>query len=67
MEIHKRESNVSSTYGKEDLKQGIREACASVTPAMLFKVKKSFINRINMYLDVNGQQFEQLLKYKKKI
>ncbi|KYN27164.1 hypothetical protein ALC57_03507 [Trachymyrmex cornetzi] len=47
---------------KEDLKRRIRTACTKVNPEMLFRVRQSFVKRINKCLYVNRQQFEHLIK-----
>ena len=49
----------------EDLKRRIRDACVSMTPDMLFRVRQNFVERINTCINENGQQFEHLINLKK--
>lgn len=47
---------------REELKERIRTACASITPAMLFSVRRNIIERLLKCLEVHGMLFEHLLK-----
>lgn len=46
---------------KEEMKERIRTACASVTPVMLSNVRRSFSARLIKCLNVDGMFFEHLL------
>ena len=47
---------------REDMMQKIINACASITPDMLISCVRSFEVRINKCIEVQGYQFEHLLK-----
>jgi len=47
---------------KEEMKERIRAACASITPDMLLSVRRSFTERLLKCLEVHGMLFEHLLK-----
>ena len=44
-----------------DMKERIRQACTEITPHMLAEVRRSFHQRINKCLQVEGHHFEHLL------
>lgn len=46
---------------KENMKQRIRDACASVTPEMLSNVRNNLSIRVNKCLQVHGGHFEHLI------
>ncbi|KZC14523.1 hypothetical protein WN55_07030 [Dufourea novaeangliae] len=46
---------------KENMKQRIRDACASVTPEMLTNVGTTLIFRVNKCLQARGGHFEHLI------
>ncbi|EZA61050.1 hypothetical protein X777_08262 [Ooceraea biroi] len=46
---------------KENMKQRIRDACASVTSEMLKNVRSNLLLRINTCLQVHGGHFEHLI------
>jgi len=46
---------------KENMKQKIRDACASVTPELLSNVRTSLLFRINKCTQVHGEHFEHLI------
>ena len=52
---------VASTTS-DDMKERIRRACTEITPQMLAEVRRSFHQRINNCLQVEGHHFEQLLE-----
>ena len=45
----------------DDIKERIRRACTEITPQMLAEVRRSFHQRINKCLQVEGHHFEHLL------
>ena len=45
-----------------DMKEIIRRECTEITPQMLTKVRRSFHQRINKCLQVEGHHFEHLLQ-----
>lgn len=47
---------------KENMMERIRESFRRITPEMLRQVRNSFIKRINLCFNHNGQHFEQFLK-----
>lgn len=48
---------------REDMRERIRQACNSVTPEMLNRVRNCCIKRISKCLEVDGHHFEPLLKH----
>ncbi|KZC14763.1 hypothetical protein WN55_07518 [Dufourea novaeangliae] len=46
---------------KENMKQRIRDACASVTPEMLTNVRTTLMFRVNKCLQARGGHFEHLI------
>ena len=51
-----------SPTGPDDMKGRIRRACTEITPQMLAEVRRSFHQRINKCLQVEGHHFEHLLE-----
>ena len=45
----------------EDMKERIRGSCTEITPQMSDEIRRSFHQRINKYLQVDGHYFEHLL------
>ena len=45
----------------DDMKERIRQACTDITPQLLAEVRRSFYQRINKCLQVEGHHFEHLL------
>ena len=45
----------------DDMKERIRRACTEITTQMLAEVRRSFHQRINKCLQVEGHHFEHLL------
>ena len=45
----------------DDMKEKILRACTEITPQMLAEVRRSFHQRINKCLQVEGHHFEHLL------
>ena len=45
----------------DDMKERIRRTCTVITPQMLAEVRRSFHQRINKCLQVEGHHFEHLL------
>ena len=45
----------------DDMKERIRRACTEITPQMLAEVRRSFHQRINKCLQVEGHHFKHLL------
>ena len=45
----------------DDMKERIRRACTEITPEMLAEVRRSFHQRINKCLQVEGHHIEHLL------
>ncbi|PSN39057.1 hypothetical protein C0J52_10101 [Blattella germanica] len=45
-----------------ELQENIRGAYAAITHTVLHNVRKSYVNRIRMYRQQDGNQFEQLLQ-----
>ena len=58
--VQERETAVAPTT-PDDMKERIRRACAEITPQMLAEVRRSFHQRINKCLQVEGYHFEHLL------
>ncbi|KZC13893.1 hypothetical protein WN55_06204 [Dufourea novaeangliae] len=46
---------------KENIKQRIRDACASVTPEMLTNVRTTLMFRVNKCSQARGGHFEHLI------
>jgi len=46
---------------RENMKNRIREACRSITPAVLHNVKRAFRRRLERYIQQNGRIFEHLI------
>lgn len=50
-------------YNVEDLKQKIKDACSNIPSHVLVKVTTNeLLRRLAIFLEVNGHQFEHLLK-----
>ncbi|XP_078049911.1 uncharacterized protein LOC144476674 [Augochlora pura] len=45
----------------DDMKERIRQACTKITPQMLAEVRRSFHQRLNKCLEVEGHHFEHVL------
>lgn len=46
----------------EDMENRIRDACRTITPAMLRNVQENIVKRLNKCIEVNGHLFEHLLR-----
>jgi len=46
---------------REDIKNRIREACRSITPAVLRNVRRVFRRRLERCIQQNGRAFEHLI------
>ena len=54
---------ITQSFTIEELQKKIVDACASIPREMLLKVTKhEVLKRMEMCLEVNGQNFEHLLK-----